>query len=48
MAEKVKQIKTKHTGIYFNENTQKYDIEYNYTVYNAETQKNEYKQKWKY
>lgn len=48
MAEKVKRIKTKHTGIYFNENTQKYDIKYNYTVYNAEKQKNEYKQKWKY
>jgi len=48
MAEKVKQTKTKHTGIYFNENTQKYDIKYNYTVYNPEKQKNEYKQKWKY
>ena len=48
MAEKVKRTKTKHTGIYFNENTQKYDIKYNYTVYNTETQKNEYKQKWKY
>lgn len=48
MAQKVKRIKTKHTGIYFNENTQKYDIKYNYKVYNPVKQKNDYKQKWKY
>lgn len=48
MANAVKRTKTKYTGIYFNENTKKYDIKYNYTVYNPEKQKNEYKQKWKY
>ena len=48
MANAVKRTKTKYTGIYFNENTKKYDIKYNYTVYNTEKQKNEYKQKWKY
>ena len=48
MAEKVKRTKQSTQGIYFNENSQKYDIKYNYTVYNPEKQKNEYKQKWKY
>jgi len=30
MAEKVKRTKTKYTGVYFNENTKKYDIKFNY------------------
>ncbi len=47
MAAKVKRTKTKHTGIYFNENTHKYDIKYNYKIYNPDTHKNDYKQKWK-
>lgn len=45
---KVIRTKTKYTNIYFNEDTKKYDIKYNYKVYNPVTQKNNYKQKWKY
>lgn len=48
MAEKFRRTKTKYTGIYFNETTKKYDIKYNYKVYNPDTNKNDYKQKWKY
>lgn len=48
MAGKIKRTKTKYTGIYFNEKTKKYDIKYNYTIYNPDKQKNEYRQKWKY
>lgn len=40
--------KTKYTNIYYNTETEKYDIKYNYKVYNPVTQKNDYKQKWKY
>ena len=47
MAEKVKRTKTKHPRIYYNENTKKYDIKYNYKVYNPDTHKNDYKQKKK-
>jgi integrase len=43
---KQKRTKTKHTCIYFNENTKKYDIKYNYKEYNPLKQKNDYKQKW--
>ena len=43
-----KRSKTRYTGVYFNENTKKYDIKYNYTVYNPLKQKNEYKSKWVY
>lgn len=35
-----------HPCIYHNENTNKYDVKYNYKVYNPLTQKNDYKQKW--
>lgn len=45
---KVIRTKTKYTNIYYNEDTKKYDIKYNYKVYNPVTQKNDYKQKWKY
>lgn len=48
MAEKVKRTKTKYTGVYFNENTKKYDVKYNYKVYNPLKQKNDYKAKWVY
>jgi len=48
MAEKIKRTKTKYTGIYFNEKTKKYDIKYNYSIYNPDKQKNEYRQKWNY
>ena len=48
MADKVKRIKTKHTGIYYNESTGKYDVKYNYKVYNPTTQRNDYKSKWTY
>lgn len=40
--------KTKYTNIYYNTNTCKYDIKYNYKVYDPITQKNIYKSKWKY
>lgn len=43
-----KRSKTRYTGVYFNENTKKYDIKYNYTIYNPLKQKNEYKSKWVY
>ena len=29
-----KRTKTKYTGVYFNETTKKYDVKYNYKVYN--------------
>ena len=48
VAKSVKRTKTKYPGIYFNENTKKYDIKWNYKVYNPVIQKNEYKQEWKY
>ncbi len=48
MANAVKRTKTKYTGIYFNENTKKYDIKCNYKVYNSAKEKYDYKQKWKY
>ena len=38
---KVKRIKTKHTGIYFNESTKRYDVKFNFKVYNPKTQKND-------
>ena len=42
MAEKVKRTKTKYANIYLNENTKKYDIKYNYKVYNTDTKRNDY------
>lgn len=48
MADKVVRTKTKYKSIYFNENTKKYDVKYNYKEYNALKQKNEYKAKWIY
>lgn len=48
MAEKVKREKTKHIGIYYNRNTGKYDVKYNFKVYNPATSKNDYKSKWVY
>lgn len=48
MAEKVKRTKTKYPNIYFNESTKKYDVKYNYKVYDIKTQKNKYKSKWVY
>lgn len=47
MGEKVRE-KTKYKNIYYNINTKKYDVKYNYKSYNALTQKNEYKSKWIY
>lgn len=43
-----KRIKTKYPSVYFNEATKKYDIKYNYKVYNPLKQKNDYKAKWVY
>ncbi len=48
MANKVKRNKTKYKNIYLNESTKKYDVKYNYKIYNPLKQKNEYKAKWKY
>ena len=39
---------TKDKNIYYNTKTKKYDIKYNYKVYNPTKQKNEYKAKWIY
>lgn len=44
----LKRIKTEHRNIYYNTDTGKYDIKYNYKVYNMVKQKNDYKAKWKY
>lgn len=43
-----KRTKTEYRGIYYNETTGKYDIKFNYKVYNPAKQKNDYKSKWKY
>lgn len=43
-----KRIKTEDRNIYYNTSTKRYDIKYNYKTYNVETQKNDYKAKWKY
>ncbi len=48
MSEKVIREKTKYKNIYLNTNTKKYDVKYNYKVYNPLTKKNEYKSKWVY
>lgn len=48
MAKKIKRTKTRYKSIYYNENTRKYDVKYNYKVYNPLTQKNDYKSKWVY
>lgn len=41
-------VKTNYKNIYYNEDTKKYDVKYNYKVYDAITKKNKYKSKWKY
>lgn len=43
-----KRTKTKYTNIYFNEDTKKYDVKYNFKEYNPVSQKNVYRAKWKY
>ena len=43
-----KREKTKYANIYYNLDTQKYDVKYNYKVYNAVEKKNNYKSKWTY
>lgn len=48
MAKQQKRVSTKYPGIYFNETTKKYDVKYNYKIYNPLTQKNDYKSKWIY
>lgn len=48
MSAKIIRTKTKYTNIYYNEHTKKYDVKYNYKIYNTTTQKNQYKQKWIY
>ena len=44
----VRRAVPKNAGIYFNDTTKKYDVKYNYKVYDPDTGKNKYKQKWKY
>ncbi len=48
MADKIKRTKTKYPCIYFNENSQKYDVKYNYKEYDPVSGKNKYKAKWIY
>lgn len=48
MADKVKRTKTKYKSIYYNENTKKYDVKYNYKEYSVKDGKNVYKAKWAY
>ncbi|MCI9361281.1 MAG: site-specific integrase [Hungatella sp.] len=48
MADTVKRSKTKYKSIYFNENTKKYDVKYNYKEYDPKTEKNRYRAKWVY
>jgi len=48
LTEKVKRTKTKTPNIYFNENTKKYDVKYNFKIYDPYTQKNKYKSQWAY
>ena len=43
-----KRTRTEERNIYYNNATEKYDIKYNYKIYNSAKQKNEYKAKWKY
>ena len=38
-----KRIKTEYRNIYYNTNTGRYDVKYNYKIYNALKQKNDYK-----
>ena len=47
-AEQQKRRKTGETGIYYNETTKKYDVKYNYKVYDPLKQRNKYKAKWVY
>ena len=48
MADTVKRSKTKYKSIYFNENTKKYDVKYNFKEYDPKTEKNRYRAKWLY
>lgn len=43
-----KRSKTRYPGVYLNETTKKYDIKYNFTVYDPIQQKNVHKAKWVY
>jgi len=43
-----KRTRTEYRSIYYNQETGKYDIKYNYKVYNVAKQKNDYRSKWKY
>lgn len=47
MADKIR-TKTKYTSIYYNNNTKKYDVKYNYKEYSVKDGKNVYKSKWAY
>lgn len=48
MGGQTKRVTTKYKNIYLNQSTKKYDVKYNYKVYDPLTQKNKYKAKWKY
>ena len=48
MADSVKRSKTKYKSIYFNENTKKYDVKYNFKEYDPKTERNRYRAKWLY
>lgn len=47
MSESIRK-KTGTKNIYYNNKTKKYDIKYNYKIYNPVKKKNEYKAKWTY
>ena len=48
MAGKVKRKTTNYKNIYYNENTQKYDVKYNFKEYDVKAGRNRYRAKWIY
>lgn len=48
MADTVKRSKTKYKNIYFNENTKKYDVKFNFKEYDPKIERNRYRAKWVY
>lgn len=46
MAKKANRTKTGHKNIYYNENTKKYDVKYNFKEYSVPDGRNVYRSKW--
>ena len=40
MGEQAKRVTTKYKNIYYNQNTKKYDVKYNYKIYDPLTRNN--------